>query len=61
MDPSNEHFAVGTSDGQIRVYDMVEDYRLLHHIDVAKILRRKREADEELRKAAANTGNKGLF
>ena len=59
MDPAHEHFAVGTSDGQIRVYDMTmedSDYRLLHQVDVARILRRRREEELEQMKAAANAG-----
>ena len=59
MDPANEQFAVGTSDGQIRVYDMTmedSDYRLLHQVDVARILRRRREEELEQMKAAANAG-----
>ncbi|XP_070578723.1 WD repeat-containing protein 27-like isoform X2 [Ptychodera flava] len=49
MDLLNPQFAVGSSDGQLRVYDLTDGngFRCLHQLDVAKILRKQREAKEQ--------------
>ena len=63
MDPANEHFAVGTADGLVRMYDMTEEngYRQLHTVDVAKILKKRREALEEQMKAEADSGTLSII
>ncbi|XP_064622428.1 WD repeat-containing protein 27-like [Lineus longissimus] len=40
MNPQVEQFAIGTSDGQVRVYDLTDGngFRMLNHIDVDKMV-----------------------
>ncbi|XP_006823341.2 WD repeat-containing protein 27-like [Saccoglossus kowalevskii] len=49
MDATNPQFAVGSSDGQVRVYDLRDGngFRCLHHLNVSKLLRKRREAAEQ--------------
>ncbi|XP_022091006.1 WD repeat-containing protein 27-like isoform X2 [Acanthaster planci] len=57
MNQTSEGFAVGSADGQVRIYDTTEGngYRCLHHLDVAKMLHTQgdaRELDKNNRAAA---------
>ncbi|XP_071798693.1 WD repeat-containing protein 27-like [Asterias amurensis] len=58
MNPNCEHFAVGTSDGQVRVYDMREGngFRCLHQLDIAKMLQTQRKNKEAERNASEEKG-----
>ncbi|XP_038078106.1 WD repeat-containing protein 27-like isoform X2 [Patiria miniata] len=48
MNTNSECFAVGSSDGQVRIFDLTEGngYRCLHQLDIAKLLRTQRETKE---------------
>jgi WD40 repeat protein len=43
MNPVHESFAIGSTDGMVRVYDMADghDFRCLHHLNISKLLRRR--------------------
>ncbi|XP_078000774.1 WD repeat-containing protein 27-like [Glandiceps talaboti] len=58
MDMVNPQFAVGSCDGQMRIYDLTDGngFRCLHQLDVAKILRRQREAKDQSVSSPDKTG-----
>lgn len=49
MNPNHPSFVLGTADGMLRIYDLTDgnNFRLLHSVDVAKVLR---NADKECNK-----------
>ncbi|XP_078674143.1 WD repeat-containing protein 27-like isoform X2 [Branchiostoma floridae x Branchiostoma belcheri] len=50
-DPTKESFAVGTSDGQVRIYDLSDGsgFRLLHQVDIGKTISKWKAAKEDSR------------
>ncbi|XP_066282972.1 WD repeat-containing protein 27-like [Branchiostoma lanceolatum] len=50
-DPTKESFAVGTSDGQVRIYDLSDGsgFRLLHQVDIGKTISKWKAAKEDNR------------
>ncbi|CAH1264288.1 WDR5B [Branchiostoma lanceolatum] len=50
-DPTKESFAVGTSDGQVRIYDLSNGsgFRLLHQVDIGKTISKWKTAKEDNR------------
>ncbi|XP_074657849.1 WD repeat-containing protein 27-like [Tubulanus polymorphus] len=52
MHPLLEQFAVGSTDGQVRIYDLSDGkgFRQLHHIDAVKLIKKHGEIQVELEK-----------
>ncbi|XP_035688084.1 WD repeat-containing protein 27-like [Branchiostoma floridae] len=50
-DPTKESFAVGTSDGQVRIYDLSDGsgFRQLHQVDIGKTISKWKTAKEDNR------------
>ncbi|XP_019643830.1 PREDICTED: WD repeat-containing protein 27-like isoform X1 [Branchiostoma belcheri] len=50
-DPTKESFAVGTSDGQVRIYDLSDGsgFQLLHQVDIGKTISKWKAAKEDNR------------
>ncbi|XP_064602272.1 WD repeat-containing protein 27-like isoform X2 [Liolophura sinensis] len=58
MNPNKEQVAIGTTDGQLRIYDMTDGngFRCLHHLDVVKIASRINCGREEAEKSSELNG-----
>ncbi|XP_013382695.1 WD repeat-containing protein 27-like [Lingula anatina] len=58
MNPSEEQFAIGTADGQVRVYDLSDGngFRCLHQLDVEKIIQKQKTLRHKVTEEEAALG-----
>ncbi|XP_011671118.2 WD repeat-containing protein 27 [Strongylocentrotus purpuratus] len=58
IDPYSQCVALGTTDGQVRMYDLSEGkgFRCLHHVDIAKHLRQQNRLKAEQKASTSSQG-----